>query len=96
VRAAERRWLGLLPNEASEQVRRVASRFAVLEAALLLSFTHRMGYRECRDALQHSFNAWVNEFGMGTVRPKRGLNRLKHSAAVWVQSVPALSQYRSA
>lgn len=37
VRSAERRWLGLLLEEASEQVRRVVSRFAVLEAALVLS-----------------------------------------------------------
>jgi putative DNA primase/helicase len=66
VRAAERRWLGLLPDEASEQVRRVASRFAVLEGALLLS-QKLTGWseQESRDALQHSFNAWVNEFGMG-------------------------------
>ncbi|WP_140919733.1 TOPRIM and DUF927 domain-containing protein [Limnobaculum xujianqingii] len=65
VRAAERRWLSLLPAEASEQVRRVSSRFAVLEAALLLSH-HLTGWteQESRDALQHSFNAWVNEFGM--------------------------------
>ena len=66
VRTAERRWLGLLPEEASEQVRRVASRFAVLEGALLLS-QQLTGWseQESRDALQHSFNAWVNEFGMG-------------------------------
>ncbi|MFV0547713.1 MAG: DUF927 domain-containing protein [Limnobaculum xujianqingii] len=65
VRLAERRWLSLLPAEASEQVRRVSSRFAVLEAALLLS-QHLTGWngQESRDALQHSFNAWVNEFGM--------------------------------
>ncbi|WP_337065164.1 DUF927 domain-containing protein [Rouxiella badensis] len=71
VRAAERRWLGLLPEEASEQVRRVASRFAVLEGALLLSLS-LTGWeaQECRDALQHSFNAWVNEFGMGNREEK--------------------------
>ena len=71
VRTAERRWLGLLPEEASEQVRRVASRFAVLEGALILSL-HITGWdaQECRDALQHSFNAWVNEFGMGNRESK--------------------------
>jgi len=71
VRVAERRWLGLLPEEASEQVRRVASRFAVLEGALVLSL-HLTGWgaQECRDALQHSFNAWVNEFGMGNRESK--------------------------
>ncbi|HAU5703940.1 TPA: DUF927 domain-containing protein [Citrobacter freundii] len=82
VRAAERRWLGLLPDEASEQVRRVASRFAVLEAALLLSLS-LTGWdaQECRDALQHSFNAWVNEFGMG--------NR---EAKAWVEQAEAFLQ----
>ncbi|MGA7586033.1 MAG: DUF927 domain-containing protein [Rouxiella badensis] len=71
VRVAERRWLGLLPEEASEQVRRVASRFAVLEGALILSL-HLTGWdaQECRDALQHSFNTWVNEFGMGNRESK--------------------------
>lgn len=65
VRVAERRWLSLLPAEASEQVRRVSSRFAVLEAALLLSqLLTGWTAQESRDALQHSFNAWVNEFGM--------------------------------
>ncbi|HBE9079251.1 DUF927 domain-containing protein [Serratia fonticola] len=82
VRVAERRWLGLLPEEASEQVRRVASRFAVLEAALILSLS-LTGWeaQECRDALQHSFNAWVNEFGMG--------NR---EAKAWVEQAEAFLQ----
>lgn len=82
VRVAERRWLGLLPKEASEQVRRVASRFAVLEAALILS-QPLTGWEtlECRDALQHSFNAWVNEFGMG--------NR---EAKAWVEQAEAFLQ----
>ncbi|WP_263065389.1 TOPRIM and DUF927 domain-containing protein [Dickeya dadantii] len=70
-RETERRWLSLLPDDASEQVRRVASRFAVLEAALLLSasFTGWTA-QECHDALQHSFYAWVNEFGMGNREAK--------------------------
>lgn len=70
-RKTERRWLSLLPDDASEQVRRVASRFAVLEAALLLSasFTGWTA-QECHDALQHSFYAWVNEFGMGNREAK--------------------------
>ncbi|PJG63863.1 DNA primase [Yersinia kristensenii] len=82
VRVAERRWLGLLPEEASEQVRRVASRFAVLEAALILSLT-LTGWeaQECRDALQHSFNAWVNEFGMGNRETK-----------AWVEQAEAFLQ----
>jgi putative DNA primase/helicase len=70
-RETERRWLSLLPDDASEQVRRVASRFAVLESALLLSasFTGWTA-QECHDALQHSFYAWVNEFGMGNREAK--------------------------
>ncbi|HEY0209505.1 DUF927 domain-containing protein [Acerihabitans sp.] len=82
VQLAERRWLGLLPGEASEQVRRVASRFAILEAALILS-QHLTGWAEqdSRDALQHSFNAWVNEFGMG--------NR---EAKAWVEQAEAFLQ----
>ena len=82
VKAAERRWLGLLPEEASEQVRRVASRFAVLEAALILS-SPLTGWneQESRDALQHSFNAWVNEFGMGS-----------REAKAWVEQAEAFLQ----
>lgn len=82
VRSAERRWLGLLPGEASEQVRRVASRFAVLEAALVLSL-RLTGWseQESRDALQYSFNAWVNEFGLG--------NR---EAKAWVEQAEAFLQ----
>lgn len=82
VRSAERRWLGLLPDEASEQVRRVASRFAVLDAALVLSL-RLTGWseQESRDALQHSFNAWVNEFGLG--------NR---EAKAWVEQAEAFLQ----
>ncbi|QBH98434.1 DUF927 domain-containing protein [Limnobaculum zhutongyuii] len=66
VRDAERRWLTLPQVEASEQVRRVASRFAILEAALQLSLPLTGWTSElCRDALQHSFNAWADEFGTG-------------------------------
>ncbi|EFP3678719.1 DUF927 domain-containing protein [Salmonella enterica] len=82
VREAEHRWSGLLPASASEQVRRVASRFAILEAALLLS-AELTGWDvvDIRDALQHSFNAWVNEFGMG--------NR---EAKAWVEQAEAFLQ----
>lgn len=82
VRAAERRWLASLPEEASDQVSRVASRFAVLEAALILSLP-LTGWeaQECRDALQHSFNAWVNEFGMGNREDK-----------AWVEQAQAFLQ----
>ncbi|SMG37436.1 TOPRIM and DUF927 domain-containing protein [Cedecea sp. NFIX57] len=82
VRDAERRWAALLPSEASEQVRRVGSRFAILEAALrLTSFLTGWNETEIRDALQHSFNAWVGEFGLG--------NR---EAKAWVEQAEAFLQ----
>lgn len=82
VRDSERRWLSLLPPEASEQVRRVASRFAILDAALCLS-SDLTGWDESvsHDALLHSFNAWVGEFGMG--------NR---EAKAWVEQATAFLQ----
>lgn len=66
VKEAQTRWRGLIPADYGEQVHRVAERFAILEAALLLS-THITGWGELasRDAIQHSFNAWVKEFGTG-------------------------------
>lgn len=82
VRDSERRWLSLLPPEASEQVRRVASRFAILDAALRLS-SDLTGWDESvsHDALLYSFNAWVSEFGMG--------NR---EAKAWVEQAAAFLQ----
>ena len=82
VRDSERRWLSLLPPEASEQVRRVASRFAILDSALRLS-SYLTGWDESvsHDALLHSFNAWVSEFGMG--------NR---EAKAWVEQATAFLQ----
>ncbi|MDU1574843.1 MAG: DUF927 domain-containing protein [Pantoea sp.] len=66
VREAEARWRGLIPAEYGEQVHRVGARFAILEAALLLGRVIT-GWDEqtCRDAVQHSYNAWVREFGTG-------------------------------
>lgn len=66
VRAAEERWRSLIPADYGDQVHRVAARFAVLEAALLLGRIIT-GWDEqiCRDAVQHSYNAWVREFGTG-------------------------------
>ncbi|UIL52541.1 DUF927 domain-containing protein [Pantoea agglomerans] len=66
VREAEARWRGLIPAEYGEQVHRVGTRFAILEAALLLGRVIT-GWDEqtCRDAVQHSYNAWVREFGTG-------------------------------
>lgn len=66
VREAETRWRGLIPAEYGEQVHRVGARFAILEAALLMGRVIT-GWDEqtCRDAVQHSYNAWVREFGTG-------------------------------
>lgn len=66
VRDAQEGWRGLIPADYGEQVHRVAERFAILEAALVLS-CHITGWGEqaSRDAIQHSFNAWVKEFGTG-------------------------------
>lgn len=82
VRDSERRWLSLLPPEASEQVRRVASRFAILDAALRLS-SDLTGWDESvsHDALLYSFNAWVSEFGMGNREVK-----------AWVEQATAFLQ----
>lgn len=66
VREAESRWRTLIPADYGEQVHRVAARFAILEAALLLgSVITGWDEQTCRDAVQHSYNAWVREFGTG-------------------------------
>lgn len=66
IRESEARWRSLIPADYGEQVHRVASRFAILEAALILS-GQITGWdtQTCRDAIQHSYNAWVREFGTG-------------------------------
>lgn len=66
VRECEARWRSLIPADYGEQVHRVAARFAILEAALLLGEVVT-GWDEqaCRDAVQHSYNSWVREFGTG-------------------------------
>lgn len=66
IRECEERWRNMIPADYGEQVHRVGARFAILEAALL---TGRVitGWDEqtCRDAIQHSYNAWLMEFGTG-------------------------------
>lgn len=59
------KWLNRLPDEASPQVQRVASRFAVLEVALIASL-HLTGWQaeECSEAMTKAFNEWVNIFGL--------------------------------
>ncbi|MCE0825547.1 DUF927 domain-containing protein [Buttiauxella sp. A2-C2_NF] len=66
VRECEARWRSLIPADYGEQVHRVAARFAILEAALLLGeVVTGWDVQTCRDAVQHSYNAWVREFGTG-------------------------------
>lgn len=66
VREAESRWRSLIPADYGEQVHRVAGRFAIIEAALLLGrIITDWDEQTCRDAVQHSYNAWVREFGTG-------------------------------
>lgn len=66
VREAEGRWRSRIPADYGEQVHRVGARFAILEAALVLgAVVTGWDAQTCRDAVQHSFNAWVREFGTG-------------------------------
>nr|MCV5142840.1 hypothetical protein [Escherichia coli] len=59
VRDCESRWRSLIPSDYGEQVHRVAARFAILEAALLLGeVVTGWDAQTCRDAIQHSYNAW--------------------------------------
>lgn len=66
VHECETRWRNQIPAEYGEQVHRVGSRFAILEAALLLgsAFT---GWEEqdCIDAIQHCYREWLGAFGSG-------------------------------
>ncbi|END8816602.1 DUF927 domain-containing protein, partial [Escherichia coli] len=72
VRECRERWRNLIPESYGEQVHRVGERFAILEAALVLS-GHVTGWavQECRDAILHNFNAWVKEFGTGNREHKQ-------------------------
>lgn len=64
--AARERWRGLIPESYGEQVHRVGEKFALMEAALILAIPITgWDVQACRDAIQHSFNAWVKEFGTG-------------------------------
>lgn len=66
VRECEARWRSLIPADYGEQVHRVSARFAILEAALLLGeVVTGWDAQTCRDAIQHSYNAWLREFGTG-------------------------------
>lgn len=66
VRECEARWRSLIPADYGEQVHRVGARFAILEAALILgNIITGWDVQTCRDAVQHSYNAWLREFGTG-------------------------------
>ncbi|EJB8470180.1 TOPRIM and DUF927 domain-containing protein [Enterobacter hormaechei] len=66
VRECEARWRSLIPADYGEQVHRVGARFAILEAALILgNVITGWDVQTCRDAVQHSYNAWLREFGTG-------------------------------
>ncbi|CAK8737733.1 hypothetical protein SODG_001462 [Sodalis praecaptivus] len=71
VADVENEWLASLPEEASPQVRRVASRFALLDAAGKLA-GHITGWeaQECTAAIKRSFSDWLEDYGLG--------NREKH------------------
>ena len=66
VRECEQRWRSLIPADYGEQVHRVGARFAIMEAALLLSeVVTGWDAQTSRDAIQHSYNVWLREFGTG-------------------------------
>ncbi|ASD86216.1 DUF927 domain-containing protein [Salmonella enterica] len=76
VKAARERWDGLIPENYGDQVKRVADRFAILEAALIAG-QYLTGWSEqaSRDAVQHCFNAWVGEFGTGSKEHQQAIEQ---------------------
>ncbi|EOX7805702.1 DUF927 domain-containing protein [Escherichia coli] len=87
VRECRERWRNLIPESYGEQVHRVGERFAILEAALVLS-GHVTGWvvQECRDAIQHNFNAWVKEFGTGNREHKQIIEQAEAFLAAYGMS----------
>lgn len=71
VSSKENEWLDSLPEGASAQVKRVATRFALLDAAATLSAQLTgWGAEECAAAVRQSFKDWLENYGLG--------NREKH------------------
>lgn len=71
VNAREEEWISSLPEGASPQVKRVATRFALLDAAATLSASLTgWSASECSTAVRQSFNDWLDSYGLG--------NREKH------------------
>ncbi|EIG1272149.1 DUF927 domain-containing protein [Salmonella enterica] len=65
VTEKENQWSGALPDGASSQVRRVASRFALLDAiGELATNITGWGPEECSGAVHAAFDDWVNDFGL--------------------------------
>jgi putative DNA primase/helicase len=62
----EHEWLSSLPEDASSQVKRVATRFAMLDATAELS-TSITGWdvAECSRFIRNSFNEWLENYGTG-------------------------------
>lgn len=62
----ENEWLSSLPEEASPQVKRVATRFAMLDATAELA-TSITGWdiAECSRFIRNSFNEWLENYGTG-------------------------------
>ncbi|ELV7109390.1 DUF927 domain-containing protein [Escherichia coli] len=87
VRECRERWRNLIPESYGEQVHRVGERFAILEAALVLS-GHVTGWavQECRDAILHNFNAWVKVFGTGNKEHKQIIEQAEAFLAAYGMS----------
>ncbi|MEH8030717.1 DUF927 domain-containing protein [Gallibacterium anatis] len=63
-KAYNQQWLNRLPEEASSQVQRVASRFAILETALQLAANLTLwNEKQNSEALIKCFNDWLSDFG---------------------------------
>ncbi|EJH7012404.1 DUF927 domain-containing protein [Salmonella enterica] len=77
-------WQSRIPAKASDQVRRVASRFALLETALVMA-THLTGWtaEQCQQAVQRCFNEWLYLFGLEN----------REDSAIVRQAVAFLSAY---
>lgn len=62
----ENEWLSSLPEDSSSQVKRVATRFAMLDATAELS-TSITGWdvAECSRFIRNSFNEWLENYGTG-------------------------------
>ncbi|KER03325.1 DNA/RNA helicase, superfamily II [Photorhabdus temperata subsp. temperata Meg1] len=66
VTQKEKEWLESLPDNASPQVKRVATRFAILDATAELSASITgWDTAECNRFVRDSFNEWMENYGIG-------------------------------